>query len=306
MRLSFLEKLRGRSSRGEASSRLRVVHGDQIGSTGGGPTAGNSEERERNELAAQAIPNWWHSIDLGHGAVTNGVKTVQHLREEQGALRIPENLTGKTVLDIGAWDGYYSFEAERRGAKRVVALDHFVWSVDFPKADQYRQECERQGLPVQDWQTVPGVWRPDTLPGKRGFDVARQARGSKVQAVVGDFMQMDLPALGTFDVVFYLGVLYHMRHPLLALERVASVTQELAIIETASVHVPGAEEQAICEFYETAELNDDPTNWWAPNRKALVGLCRAAGFRRVEILTPPPKRTPRKTVHGRLHAHAYK
>ena len=68
---------------------------------------------------------WFHSIDLGNGIITPGqVKTFQKVK----TIGIPENLEGKTVLDIGAWDGYFSFEAEKRGAKRVLATDSFIWS----------------------------------------------------------------------------------------------------------------------------------------------------------------------------------
>src|ERR671931_229568 len=67
---------------------------------------------------------WYHTIDLGGGVVTAGVDdTPQRLAR----LNLPESLSGQTVLDIGAWDGFFSFECERRGAARVVAADHYAW-----------------------------------------------------------------------------------------------------------------------------------------------------------------------------------
>ena len=79
---------------------------------------------------AESVGFWWHSIDLGHGVVTKGFKkTPETLQSELESLRLPD-LRDKTVLDIGAWDGFFSFEAEKRGAKRVVAFDHHIWSVD--------------------------------------------------------------------------------------------------------------------------------------------------------------------------------
>src|SRR5262249_9517163 len=98
------------------------------------------------------------------------------------------------------------------------------------------------------------------------------------------------------------------KHPLLSLERLAAVTRELAIIETAAIFIPGREDSAFCEFYESTQLNNDPSNWWAPNRKALACLCRAAGFRQVEILAPPTcdDLEDPKIVHYRLSAHAWK
>jgi hypothetical protein len=96
-------------------------------------------------------------------------------------------------------------------------------------------------------------------------------------------MEVDLATLGQFDVVLYLGVLYHQRHPLQALERVAKVTRDLAVIETEAVNIPGLEDRAFCQFFESDELAGDTSNWWAPNAQALIGLCRAAGFRKVEV-----------------------
>jgi tRNA (mo5U34)-methyltransferase len=141
-----------------------------------------------------------------------------------------------------------------------------------------------------------------------GFDIARVALKSRVEARAADFMEMDLRALGQFDVVLYLGVLYHMKHPLLSLQRLAAITRELAIIETEAIFIPGRQESAICEFYESTELNDDPSNWWAPNRKALACLCRAAGFRQVEIVAPRAFENleDSKIVHYRLSAHVWK
>ena len=94
--------------------------------------------------------------------------------------------------------------------------------------------------------------------------------------------------IGTFDVVLFLGVLYHMENPLEAVKRVASMTNELAIIETEAVVIPGYDNRAFCEFFESNELNGDYSNWWSPNEKALQGMCRAAGFKRVETVQGPP------------------
>jgi tRNA (mo5U34)-methyltransferase len=203
-------------------------------------------------------------------------------------MRLPE-LRGKSVLDIGAWDGFFSFEAERHGAARVVALDHYIWSMDVPAMIRYWEQCKRDGTTPQQYDTIPGMWRPSELPGKKGFDTARALLGSKVESRVGDLMEMDLGELGTFDVVFYLGVLYHVHNPFEALKRLARVTRELAVIETEAIVTPGYEGSALCEFYETNELHGDVNNWWAPTEKALIGMARAAGFRKVEPVVAPPK-----------------
>jgi tRNA (mo5U34)-methyltransferase len=217
--------------------------------------------------------------------ITKGHKTAESLRHELATLQLPE-LKGKTVLDIGAWDGFYSFEAERAGAKRVLSLDHFVWGASWDYIQDYLPKCREeriQPLPL----THTAYWKPFELPGKKGYDTAHQALGSQVECLVADFMETDLGALGTFDVVLYLGVLYHMENLLAALKRVAAVTRQVAIIETEAVLVPGYEHHALCEFYEWDECEGDITNWWAPNLKALHDMCRAASFGRVETVLGP-------------------
>jgi tRNA (mo5U34)-methyltransferase len=238
--------------------------------------------RAQREAMAHTVPFWWHSIDLGDGVVSNGYKSAGHLARELRSLRLPD-LKDKTVLDIGAWDGFYSFAAEQRGARQVVALDYFTWSLDLPAYQRYEAECRRQGVHPRPAETMP-FWKPAELPGKRGFDVAHRARNSAVEAVAADFMTVDLDRLGAFDVVLYLGVLYHLENPLASLRRLAAVTRDLAVIETAAITVPGYEGRALCEFFERDELGADYTNWWAPNEAALHGMCRAAGFRHVRTV----------------------
>ena len=99
-------------------------------------------------------------------------------------------------------------------------------------------------------------------------------------------MDLSPERVGQFDVVFFLGVLYHLRHPLLALERIASVTRKLLILETV-VDLVGIDRPAMA-FYPGRELNSDPTNWWAPNLPALHGMLRDVGFAEVRTVTPEP------------------
>jgi tRNA (mo5U34)-methyltransferase len=240
--------------------------------------------RARLQELVESVPFWWHSIDVGQSIVTSGAKRSEQLRAELQSFRFPD-LAGKSFLDIGAWDGYFSFAAERLGARPVVALDHYVWS----------------------WDPRPDLPRADLPDKKRGIDIAREALGSEVEARVGNFMTMDLNDLGQFDVVLFAGVLYHLQSPLDALRRVASVTRELAVIETAAVDVSGLEDRALCEFYESEELGGDPTNWWAPNAAALRGLCRAAGFNDATTFeSPRPAARPGELERYRLVAHARK
>lgn len=246
-------------------------------------------ERERLQASVDAVPFWFHSIDLGHGVVTPGHKPLDVLRGEFDALDLPD-LTGKSVLDIGGWDGGFAFEAERRGAARVGVVDHYMWSLDHALwvagADAQRRYWRARG--VAEGQAPPpyhesDLWQPDTMPGKRGFDTARAALGSKVEDFPVDFMACDLDAIGQWDVVLYLGVLYHMPDPFGALQRVAAVTRSLVAVET-------EEHEALWRFFPFDELNGDVTNWWAPNLSALGGALMAAGFASARAVLGPPAR----------------
>lgn len=210
---------------------------------------------------------WYHSIDLGNGVVTPGVDD-SPARLEQ--IRLPRDLSGRTVLDVGAWDGFFSFEAERRGASRVVAADHYAWH-------------------GTGWATGQG---------KAGFELAHNALSSKVEDIDVDVMDLTAERVGTFDVVLFLGVLYHLPHPLLALERVAAVTRDLLILETV-VDMVGVGRPAAA-FYPGSELGGDPTNWWGPNPAAVRGLLESVGFADVETVTPtrsPAFRAARAVYH---------
>ena len=134
-------------------------------------------------------------------------------------------------------------------------------------------------------------WRPDRLPGKVAFDTAYRALRSNAEVVVDDFMKMDVAKLGTFDVTLFLGVLYHMKDPLESLSRLARVTNTVAVIETHAVAIPMYEHLELAEFYSANQLNADSTNWWGMNRKAIVGMCRAAGFARAEVISPVENRS---------------
>ena len=216
--------------------------------------------------------HWWHRIDLGRGVVTPGT---DDSAAKLARLDLPSDLTGRHVLDVGAWDGYFSFEAEKRGAARVLAVD-------------------------ASWVGPGGG------PYKRGFNLARMALGSKVEDRDGDVLGLSAQDVGKFDLVLMLGVLYHTRHPLLVLERVFSLSRPgaLLILET-ETDLLWRRRPALA-FYPGAELNGDPTNWFAPNESALLGLLAAAGFEgaRVRYRTPFLRRMARAIKHRRKHGAA--
>ena len=212
---------------------------------------------------------WYHRIDLGNGTVTPGL--VQGLSLDQ--LQLPHDLRGQTVLDIGAWDGYYSFLAERAGASRVLATDRYAWL---------------------HWPT-----------GKRGFELARAALDSKVEDRTIDVMDLSPETVGTFDIVLFLGVLYHLRHPLLAIDQLFNVTRKMMVLET-HVDLTNVDRPAAA-FYPGKELGNDGTNWWGPNAPCVEGMLRTAGFTDVKTVAVwlPQKGMPGPAgVQGRAIFHA--
>lgn len=189
---------------------------------------------------------WYQTIDLGNGITTKGAdNTPVRLKR----LAMPANLQGQTVLDIGAWDGFFSFEAERRGAARVLATDR---------------------------------WQEQGWDSKAGFEFARTVLESRVEDQDISVYDITPGTVGEFDVVLFLGVLYHLKDPLLALERVAAVTKSLLIVETAVdlLHV----RRPAMAFYPNAELNGDSSNWWAPNLACLESMLHTCGFREIRCV----------------------
>ncbi|HZS08959.1 MAG TPA: DUF1698 domain-containing protein [Blastocatellia bacterium] len=187
---------------------------------------------------------WWHSIDLGNCLVTPGVHKLEELRDNYARFGLPQNMAGMRVLDIGCWDGFYSFESERRGAE-VVALD---------------------------------CWRPEK------FFEAHRALKSKIEFHELSVYEVTKERLGSFDVVLFLGVLYHLRHPLLALERVCEVSRGVAVIESHIVDNVLSTPRPVMEFYEVDELGGQYDNWWGPNLECLTRMARAAGFVNAEVM----------------------
>ena len=201
---------------------------------------------------------WYHSIELPSGDVIEGIQTLPQLRQRIAQFPLPENLTGKRVLDIGAWDGWFSFEMERRGA-RVLAIDN---------ARRTR------------------------------FLKARELLNSRVEYRIADICRSAARDLGRFDIVLFFGVLYHLKHPMLALERVCDLATDLALVES-YVTDDGSrlDGPPVMEFYETTEFLGQFDNWVGPNTSCLLAMCRTAGFARVEL---------RSVIAHRAHVACYR
>lgn len=230
----------------------------------------NAEELER-QIAS--FPYWYHRIELTGGVVTPGWAPI-----DAASYRIPDDLSGKRVLDIGAWDGYWSFEALKRGADQVIAIDDF---------SDYVGHLETEDRKA--WET---------------FDLCREALGydeDRCQRHELTIYDLTPETFGTFDVVFCFGVLYHLRWPMYAIDKLASVcTGELfiesAIADDFSAYRGGLGKgfgaDMVMEFYPNDEYGENATNWWAPTLRAMGGMVKSAGFETVRgwKLTDTPAR----------------
>ena len=183
---------------------------------------------------------WWHSFELPDGTRIEGVSDLEAQKMRIGQFPIAQDLSGKRVLDIGTWDGWFAFEMERRGAE-VVAIDRW----DNPR-----------------------------------FHEMRSRLGSRVEYRQVDVHELSPGTVGYFDIVLFMGVLYHVKHPLLALERVCSVTREMAAVE--SFVLPGSGNHL--QFYEDDDFGGQVDNWFAPTADCLQALCRTGGFARAELV----------------------
>jgi len=206
------------------------------------------------------FPFWYHKIELPYGIVTSG-----YAPSNAAAYDIPEDLSGKRVLDIGAWDGFWTFEALKRGAEQVVAIDDFSDLIGVLPTGSRRA-----------WQT---------------FDTCREILGySEKQCTRFDMSVYDISKelLGEFDVVFCFGTLYHLRHPLLALDKLAAlclkeIYVESAILDDFSPYRGGLGHgysggQMVMEFYPGKQYGENESNWWVPTLACLGYMVRAAGF----------------------------
>ena len=215
---------------------------------------GTASDAAEIRARVATVPGWRHRIDVGAGVVTPGNEDTS---EELRRLRLPANLQGKRVLDVGASDGFYSFECERRGAE-VLAID-------------------------DESSLLAGTGN--------GFRVARDLLGSHAGYEARDVELLDPATDGMFDLVLFINVLYHLRNPMLALERLASVTRPggKLVLKTyyrtdVRVWLKGRcigfdiDRRPKWWYFPTTELGGDPTNWFAPNRAGLEAMLGATGW----------------------------
>ena len=189
---------------------------------------------------------YWHQCwEVFEGVYLPGRNDVHRLLEYVG---LPADLTGKRVLDVGAWNGGFSFECERRGASEVVALS------------------------LEDPETT-------------GFNRLQAVLGSKVSYALESVYNLDPEVLGQFDVVLFLGVLYRsvtsgelfiethvIDECFISAGKTSAESQSLATISTSLSDVP------LWQFYRRDELGGDPSNWFGPNVCGVLEGFGSAGF----------------------------
>lgn len=238
------------------------------------PKTGNGKELSPEDLEAINAVRWWHRIPVGQhqgktfytpGEVMHGPDGSDYATKRFG---LPLNLAGKTVLDIGAWDGYFSYEAEKRSAAMVVAAD-----IALTEANPTRLE--------------KGNWGAN-----KGFRLAHKLLASKVRFVESSIFRIDEALVEantqkkpgeaeyplTYDVTCCYGVLYHLIEPFLALQKLAAVTRGVALVETA-ISKGNSLTMELRPGFE-----NDPTNWWYPTIPCLQEMLIRAGFARTEVV----------------------
>lgn len=200
---------------------------------------------------------WFHQIELAPGLTTPGWSNPK--TQKLPYYGLPEDMSGMRVLDVGCAEGFFSFEAERRGAKEVVAIDSYPESV-------------------------------------RRFNICRNALGSKATAYLCNVYDLNPRAFGTFDIVFFFGVLYHLRNPILALESIVSVCTGALLLQTSTYEVAESPDIPLARFHPFGMQSGtpenpmfDPTVFWLPNAACTKAMVNHAGFQQVELLVSNPQ-----------------
>lgn len=204
-----------------------------------------------------SVKHWYHKIEIRPGLVTPGINnSPEFLR----LLNFPIDCSGLRILDLGTRDGFFAFELEKRGAE-VVAIDYYPSD-------------------------------------KTGFNIAAELLNSKVTYVQDNVYNVSLEKYGTFDIALFLGLIYHLPDPLRALNIVRKVCKnelylETQVIDNAFLRLDGKlvalssvskelEEVPIMQFYPRNSLNNDSSNYWAPNIKCMELMLIESNFSLLE------------------------
>jgi tRNA (mo5U34)-methyltransferase len=204
-------------------------------------------------------PYWFLRMDLGNGVVTPGWS--DPARDKLPFFGLPAHMGGMRVLDVGCAEGFFSFEAERRGAAEVVSLD-------------FDADCVRR------------------------FALCAEALGSRNVARVMSVYDLDPSDLGTFDLVMFFGLLYHLPDPLLVMKKVAAMASGTVLVQSWSMETRGKLRGIpLARFYPQGLSSGpkmapifDPTVYWQPNAACISALMEHVGLVNIERLPAPSDR----------------
>lgn len=233
------------------------------------------------------MPYWYHHIELPDGNVTPGWAPI-----DASKYGIPDDLTGKRILDIGAWDGYWTWEALKRGAKEVVAIDDFSDNLGSLTKEQ-RPHWETFDLCREAFGFTEPVGFNDSWKNEKGQFCSR------IETSI-----YDIQKFGRFDIVFFFGTVYHLKYPLLAFEKISAICDgeiyiESAICDDYSPYRGGIDKgypnhDVICEFYPQNQYGGNVNNWWVPTLQCLGMMAQSVGFKNIQTwpLTENAKELP--------------
>jgi tRNA (mo5U34)-methyltransferase len=199
--------------------------------------------------------------------VTPGQKSLEVLKIEEQAVFGPIELSGRSVLDVGAWDGYFSFAAERRGARRVTASDFYSWV----GPGWGSMDCFTLAKDLLNSKVTPWIVTADSVPDA--------------------FEEID----SRFDWILLLGVIYHVKNPVKLLERMRKAAQIGVVVE--SHYVNNGSDTPMLHLFPGNELAGDPSNWTAPNKAGLEAMIKMAGYSNWKIIESPEAPSTRLVAH---------
>jgi tRNA (mo5U34)-methyltransferase len=207
----------------------------------------------RRQMAAE--PYWFQRIEVLPGVFSSGWG--DPVVEKLPYFGLPADLTNKRVLDIGCAEGFFSFEAERRGAREVIGIDSF----------------------------------PDSI---RRFNITKAARQSNATAFLMSVYDLEPKRLGTFDIVLFYGVFYHLKHPQHALERIRTVCTGEILFQTLISEEPALKGTPWARYYPYGMMSGannelwDPTIFWAFNSECCIAMLDHVGFTDLKIISDNP------------------
>lgn len=242
---------------------------------------------------------WYHTIELTPKFTTKGIYDWRPYWDKFSF----GDLRGKNILDVGAGDGFFSFEFEKRGAK--------VTALDIPS----QRDRDNVKIGVQGNYSKEALHRGRrSVEFKAKFDIAKKSLNSKVERIEMDLYEMTKESIGLFDIVFCGDVLLHLTDPLRALARIRNVCKEVSIISTPiystlSVHHP-LQKLAILSLrnislsYFMGATGHGA--FWIPTRRCLGDMIIGAGFKRerwISNFTPSKEHVMRggRLEHGVIH-----